>query len=1104
MKHKEIIGFSIEALLNSDEYKYLLSQTLTSIIKQCKSTPNESSLSEIFENELYYVIRAFFGIEINFIKEVGENIVGHKFNGRMDAVCNDLIIEYKHTSKLQSEKDKNEATKQIVNYLEQLNENNKQYRGILTDGVKIKYFYYNNNILQSTPFSNIKISDIDTIIKSLIKVENKQFIPQNIVRDFKFNSKNSNTKDLAKCLFEFLNTGITEKTYMLFKEWEVLFHLSENDKGKNLDIEKRRKALSKIFEVEIENNQIEYKALFALQTTYAIIIKLIACKVISKITFNESIRYFSDLTIINSEELRMFLEKLEDGYSFATGGIRNLLEGDFFSWYCDKAQWNEREFLAIINIIKTLEEYGNSAFKYEYEAIDIFKDLYMEIMPNEVRHSLGEYFTPSWLADYVTENSINAVNKDNWRAIDPCCGSGIFTVTLIKKIIGTKNIHDMTSKEKSKLLFNILNRVSGIDINPLSVLTARVSYMLAIAPLIGDNKIEIPVYLGDSANIPKLVELDGVNCYKYSIATQKAIININLPCSFVKSADFVEKMSYIQALVKTGESEIVYNEFVDNINEYERSSGVLKSLRELSDKLVELHINNWDGIWIRIVTNFMLVARIKNMDIIIGNPPWVKWEFLPQKYAEKIKSICIDRHLFSGQTYMGAISLNICALIANVTASTWLNNDGILAFLMPRTIMTQDSYSGFRNFYLDYKKEERLYLQSIDDWSKSGDPFIFTKEKFLTYYYKRDSIDYTKGIPIKYVNKKRTYKITDINRHRNFKDVEKCFEFKDGIATQVDDKRTGFSMVESIDYNKTDEFKNIIGVCDYKARSGVEFTPAEIYFIEPLGESNDKNSFMFKNCTFKASKYKALENSKFELETKYVRPVIKSPNIKAFGIEESNNYCIFPYDDKNVESVELTVLRRDCKKMTSYLIEYMNTIKKQSEKSQQISKGKAFYSLSKVGRYTFAENIVVFRDNTNLVSAVVSPVLTPWGNKVMPICAKHSPYISMDKNNRYISKDESYYICGILNSKIVREYFKATFSSRSFSINFNIKLPLYDETNDYHKNICDLSKLAHNVTTEEEKNRLAEKINKTYVEMCKSIVVKDIQDEVDTKNIVEV
>ena len=72
----------------------------------------------------------------------------------------------------------------------------------------------------------------------------------------------------------------------------VLFHLSETDKGQNEDVKKRRKALSKLFELKINNAKLIIKH-YLLQTTYAVIVKLIACKVVTKIEFNEDIEYFS-------------------------------------------------------------------------------------------------------------------------------------------------------------------------------------------------------------------------------------------------------------------------------------------------------------------------------------------------------------------------------------------------------------------------------------------------------------------------------------------------------------------------------------------------------------------------------------------------------------------------------------------------------------------------------------------------------------------------------------------------------------------------------------------------------------------------------------------
>ncbi len=543
-------------------------------------------------------------------------------------------------------------------------------------------------------------------------------------------------------------------------------------------------------------------------------------------------------------------------------------------------------------------------------------------------------------------------------------------------------------------------------------------------------------------------------------------------------------MSQIQAIIKTEDTGLVYDKFIQNFLPADINPEIEHTIYNLSSQLVKLHKNNWDGIWIRILANFMLVARIKDIDIIVGNPPWIKWEFLPQAYAEKIKGLCIDRHLFSGQTYMGAISLNICALIANVTASTWLSKNGILAFLMPQTLMTQDSYSGFRNFYTDFNKQKRMYLQKLDDWTKSGNPFIDTQEKFMTYYYSSNIVDYsTSGIPINVIQKKKGVLLSDINSKQTFNEVSASFERSFSKAFQMDKERTGYTTFQESSIKEKNNFDLIIGECFYKARSGVEFTPAEVYFLEPKEATKSKDSYIFQPSEFKNAKYKSLAGLPIQLETRFIKPVIKAPQIVPFGISKNNNYCIFPYKNKESLSISMDELVKESPKLFNYFTNNKKVISKQSKKSLTIARGDDFYSLSKVGEYTFAPYKVAFRDNTKLSAAVISKITTPWGDEVMPICAKHCPYISQDKTGKNITEEEAYFLCGILNTPIVQRYFKFTYSARSFSINFNIKMPKYSNTNKFHKKIMELAKEAtiNNNSTD----ALYKELEENYLSLCK-------------------
>lgn len=1078
----------ISILLDSDIYKQQVKKLTNEITRKAKNVKNEAELSSVFENELYYFIKSFFSTEIEFSKEVNGKMLAHKFKGRMDALCNNLVIEYKHRSKLQTKGDQLDATNQVINYLEQLYDNDKdEYRAILIDGIKIKYFHYNENTIKSSNFSYINERDIDSIIKALLAAKDKKFSPLNIVEDFKINHIDSKTKALSKALFESLMI-YDDNVEILFKEWQALFHLSEHDNGKSGDITKRRQALSEIFDIEIRDNILEFKALFALQTTYAIIIKLIAIKTISKWTYDKEIMYFEDLPMITSQKLHLFLKFMEDGYSFSGIGIMNLIEGDFFSWYTIDTKWNDIIGNNIKEIIKIIDGYTHMTFKNEYEPIDIFKDLYMEIMPNAVRHSLGEYFTPAWIADYVIDESIKIIGKEDWKAIDPCCGSGIFIITLIKKIINKYKLSEMTNEDKNILINEIIDRVKGIDLNPISVLTARISYFLAISPLINNNKdIVIPVFFGDSAMLTNEIDLQGISCYINTSRTISGVITAILPKRFVDNGSFSSKMKKMSKLIKVLTKEEWITELIKEISDRDINDEVLNSIYNLANSLYELEGDYARSIWLRLITNKMMVASIKKLDIVVGNPPWVKWENLPQQYAASIKEQCIDRHIFSGQTYMGAISLNICALISNVSASRYLEEKGVLSFLMPKTLLTQDSYAGFRNFYIDYDSNERLYLYKIDDWSKSGDPFIYTNEKFVTYYYTYKHQDYiNNGIPINNIKKKRGYKIEDINRYHNFDEVSKYYNFTNGSAYQLDRNRTGLTLFDG-NQQEINSFKDIVGYCHYKARSGVEFTPYEIFTLEAMDEPQEQGYHKFKNFSSSSTIHKVIDNYKFGklLETKYIKPLVKGPNIDQFQVNFDNCYGIFPYKEDNTSSISYIELEEESPLLMEYLINHKETIANQSERSKMIAKGKEFYSLSKIGKYTFAPNIVAFRDNSKMASAVITPIETKWGEKVMPICPKHAPYISMDKEGNYITEDEAYYICAILNTKTVSDYFRFTYSSRSYSINLNIKIPKYNKENKLHLELSRLAKEAHKEINKVKKNELINEMTNNYIILCK-------------------
>ena len=177
--------------------------------------------------------------------------------------------------------------------------------------------------------------------------------------------------------------------------------------------------------------------------------------------------------------MRSYLVELEEhGGIFGHLGIRNFLEGDFFGWYLES--WDEPTDASLREVIRELSGYSFVTLDIDPEGTrDLLKKLYQNLMPKELRHDLGEYYTPDWLAQQLL-NQLHggmpdrAPRSPDERLLDPACGSGTFLVLHIRDV--RRHARDTLLPERKltprQLLEKILANVVGYDLNPLAVITA--------------------------------------------------------------------------------------------------------------------------------------------------------------------------------------------------------------------------------------------------------------------------------------------------------------------------------------------------------------------------------------------------------------------------------------------------------------------------------------------------------------------------------------------------------------------------------------------------------------------------------------------------------
>ena len=288
----------------------------------------------------------------------------------------------------------------------------------------------------------------------------------------------------------------------LFEQWRTFFGEATEYGEWSSKIEEKKEFRAFVKGMGLKPEAAEApRVFFALHTYYALLLKLVASLAAER--FAGGVR--TPLSRMASEEddrLHKSFVEIENGGLFRQYVIRNFLEGDFFGWYT--VAWNGAIALAVRGLVKRLLEYDASSLELAPEnARDLLKKLYHYLLPREIRHDLGEYYTPDWLAERLVVMTLGEADLGDAtkRVVDPACGSGTFLMILMKYIRARAVARRRNPADVLKL---ILSNVIGIDLNPLAVIAARTNYLLGLGDLLRhrEGEIDIPVYQADSVMMP--------------------------------------------------------------------------------------------------------------------------------------------------------------------------------------------------------------------------------------------------------------------------------------------------------------------------------------------------------------------------------------------------------------------------------------------------------------------------------------------------------------------------------------------------------------------------------------------------------------------------
>lgn len=644
--------------------------------------------------------------------------------GRPDSVYTRVIVEYKDPNGPDRIGDTLEApgTKKVVEQVKtrfrdlqtQLGQPIESLFGVGCDGNRFVFVRWRDKKWDVQPPVEVDEHSAARFLWALFNLgaKGKAYTPEYLSGDF--GAESPIARKGIHTLYDAILNAKHPKAQTFFKQWKILFgEVCGYDVDDPSD---KLKKLATFYGVTGKFHPAEL--LFAVHTYYAVFMKLLAGSIVMRFHGLSGDPVSKLHAAATPAKFKAEMEELEKGSVFRHFGITNFLEGDLFAWYLPV--WSDEIHAFLKQMVDKLDEYNPQTLAEEPNVSrDLLKKLYQELFPKSVRHDLGEYYTPDWLADHVL-NEVGYDGDPDKRILDPACGSGTFLVLAINRIRQWyKNNRETVGYEQADLCRKVLANCIGFDLNPLAVMAARTNYLIAIRGLLdGVDRVEIPVYLCDSIVLPKV---PGGPMYEGSGAKVKDVPTAVGPLPVATEVVSPKKViaTYCSLLEDCIWNQSPFSVFQKRCEADGLPFSESETHERLFKRLATLHDNKENGVWARIVKNaFAPIFEGRSFDFVIGNPPWVNYENLPGPYREASAGEWDKYHLFpkggwrarfaKGNTELAMIFVYACM-------DVYLREHGRLGFVITQSVFqSKDSGRGFRSFRIKADRPIRVIAVGPD------------------------------------------------------------------------------------------------------------------------------------------------------------------------------------------------------------------------------------------------------------------------------------------------------------------------------------------------------------------------------------------------------
>ena len=417
-------------------------------------------------------------------------------------------------------------------------------------------------------------------------------------------------------------------------------------------------------------------------------------------------------------------KRLLSGEAFKAAGIEGAVESDFFDWVVADREGEKlvRRIMAHVR-----------RFRLSEVESDVLKILYESLIDREQRHGLGEYYTPDWLAAKIVNHTVDRPLEQ--KVLDPACGSGTFLFHAVRRFLAEAEDSGMVPDRRA---FEATQHVAGMDIHPVAVIIARVTYLLALVPVLRNRKgaVSTPVYLGDTMQL-SISEMIGGKELSIRVPPPPAgegqsgepdangREQLDFPDTFCRDPALFDKaiermrtgseQGMKRAQIESALNRIVEQHYRADVTQEQRYA--ITDLGKTYVTFDKLRREGRDSVWAYVARNLSRPLAFSAgggwANIVVGNPPWVAFRHMSGDLQKRFKELAQVERVYVGGKL--ATQNDLCALFTVRTAALYLRSAGRIAFVLPMAALTRGQFERLRSGSFHSGKIQWDEVWTMDD-----------------------------------------------------------------------------------------------------------------------------------------------------------------------------------------------------------------------------------------------------------------------------------------------------------------------------------------------------------------------------------------------------